>query len=98
LRERFRSAGTSPAGGSAYIRIPVAGSVFYFDPALPPEAQAVRIETAGFGADALVYSNDILQGSLNQAGVFALPLNRGRHHIVVEDENGASASVQIEVR
>jgi penicillin-binding protein 1C len=98
LRERFRGGSTSQAGSSAYIRIPVNGSVFYFDPALPPEAQAIRVETVGFGPDALVYSGDILCGSLNPAGVFALPLHRGRHRIVVEDESGAAASVEIEVR
>jgi penicillin-binding protein 1C len=76
----------------------VSGSVFYFDPALPPEAQALRIETAGFGSEALVYADDVLQGSLNQAGVYALPLRRGPHRIVVEDESGASAGVEIEVR
>jgi penicillin-binding protein 1C len=98
LRERFRSGSTAPARGSAYIRIPVNGSVFYFDPALPPEAQAIRIETAGFGIDALVYNNEILQGVVNQAGVFALPLYRGRHRIAVEDDNGSAAFVEIEVR
>jgi hypothetical protein len=65
------------SAGGGYIRLPVSGSVFYFDPALPPEAQAVRVETAGFGPDALVYSGDILQGGLNHAGVLALPLRRG---------------------
>ena len=96
LRERFRAGHTGSGGGA--IRIPVSGSVFYFDPALPPDAQAIRIETAGFGAGALVYADDILQGVLNQAGVFALPLRRGRHRIVVEDESGASAAAEIEVR
>ena len=97
LRERFRQ-GSAAHSGSAYIRIPASGSVFYFDPALPPEAQAIRIETAGFGAEALVYANDVLQGSVNQAGVFALPLRRGRHRIAVEDESGQSAETEIEVR
>jgi penicillin-binding protein 1C len=99
LRERFRSGNTAPAStGGAYIRIPVSGSVFYFDPGLPPEAQALRIEAAGFGDSALVYADDALMGSLNQAGVFSLPLARGRHHIFVEDETDAAASVEIEVR
>jgi penicillin-binding protein 1C len=101
LRERFRRGRTAVPGSSAgdgYIRIPVSGSVFYFDPALPPEAQAIRIETAGFGSEALVYAGDVLQGSLNQAGVYALPLRRGSHRITVEDETGASASVEITVR
>jgi penicillin-binding protein 1C len=97
LWERFHG-GSTARSGSGYIRIPVSGSVFYFDPSLPPEAQAIRIETAGCGADALVYSDDVLQGSLNQAGVFALPLYRGRHRVSVEEENGAGASVEIEVR
>jgi penicillin-binding protein 1C len=96
LRERFRAGHTGSGGGA--IRIPVSGSVFYFDPALPPDAQAIRVETAGFGPGALVYADDTLQGILNQAGVFALPLRRGRHRIVVEDESGASAAAEIEVR
>ena len=97
LRERFRAGNVNSPGGG-YIRIPVPGSVFYFDPALPPEAQAIRVEAAGFGPEALVYADDILQGSLNQAGVYALPLRRGLHRIVVEDETGASAGVEIVVR
>jgi penicillin-binding protein 1C len=84
--------------GGAVIRIPVSGSVFYVDPALPGEAQAIRVETAGFGDEALVYANTVLQGSVNQAGVFALPLRRGRHRITVEDERGQSAETEIEVR
>jgi penicillin-binding protein 1C len=98
LRERSRSGSAPPSGGGAYIRIPASGSVFFFDPALPYEAQAIRVETAGFAPDALVYCDDLLQGSLNQAGVIALPLYRGRHRIAVEDGNGAAASVEIEVR
>jgi penicillin-binding protein 1C len=98
LRERSRGGSAPPSGSGAYIRIPASGSVFYFDPSLPYEAQAVRVETAGFTPDAHVYCDDLLQGSLNQAGVIALPLYRGRHRIAVEDGNGASASVEIEVR
>jgi penicillin-binding protein 1C len=98
LIERSHGGSAPPNGGSAYIRIPASGSVFYFDPSLPQEAQAVRVETVGFNADALVYCDDLLQGSLNQAGVIALPLYRGRHRIAIEDGNGASASVEIEVR
>jgi penicillin-binding protein 1C len=97
LRERFRRGQAASAGG-AFIRLPAAGSVFYFDPALPPEAQAIRVEAAGFGGEALVYDNDVLQGGLNGAGVFALPLRRGLRRVVVEDESGASAAVEIEVR
>ena len=97
LGERFRQ-GSAARSGGAVIRIPVPGSVFYFDPALPPEAQAIRVETAGFGAEALVYANELLQGSVNQAGVFALPLRRGRQRIAVEDESGQIAETEIEVR
>jgi len=38
-----------------------------------------------------------LQGGLNNAGVFHLPLRRGRQRIVVEDEYSTS-EVGIEVR
>ncbi|MDR2134098.1 MAG: transglycosylase domain-containing protein [Treponema sp.] len=101
LRERFRRGTIPPAGenpGGARIRIPVPGSVFYLDPALPPDAQALRIEAAGFDADALVYVDDVPRGSLNLAGVYVLPLRRGRHRILVEDSRGRSAETQIEVR
>ena len=98
LAERFRRGTVAPAlSGNARIRLPVSGAVFHFNPSLPPEAQAIRVETAGFGHGALVYANGILQGSLNQAGVFALPLRRGSHNIVVEDENGYDV-VEILVR
>jgi penicillin-binding protein 1C len=70
---------------------------FYIDHALPPEAQAIRVETAGFSSGAHVFANDILQGSINYAGVFALPLRRGSWRITVEDENG-SGTTEIEVR
>ncbi|MDR1252905.1 MAG: transglycosylase domain-containing protein [Treponema sp.] len=110
LRERFRAGDVQGrgmsfasglpegAGNGVYIRIPVSGSVFYVDPGLPPEAQALRIETAGFGPDALVYADGVLQGSLNQAGVYVLPLLRGSHHITVEDESGENAGVEIVVK
>ncbi|MDR0590128.1 MAG: transglycosylase domain-containing protein [Spirochaetaceae bacterium] len=101
LEERFRSgrAGNGPGEKSAArIRIPVSGSVFYLDPALPPEAQALRLETAGFGPEAPVYIDHILQGVLNPAGVYVLPLFRGRHRVTVEDDTGALAWADFEVR
>jgi penicillin-binding protein 1C len=98
LAERFRQGRTTHSStNGARIRLPVAGSVFYFDPALPPEAQAIRIETVGFSPGALVYANDVLQGGVNHAGIFALPLRRGFQRIVVEDENG-SGMTEIQVR
>ena len=97
LSERFRSGGVRQTG-SGHIRIPAAGAVYYLDPSLPAEAQALRIETSGFGGDALVYSDGALAGSLNHAGVYALPLSRGVHTILVEGAGGASASVEFEVR
>jgi penicillin-binding protein 1C len=97
LAERFR-AGQAQGEGTGMIRLPVEGSVFYLDPSLPHEAQALRLETAGFGPNALVYTDGNLEGSLNYAGVYALPLSKGLHTAVVEDENGASAWVNFEVR
>ncbi|MCL2190897.1 MAG: penicillin-binding protein 1C [Treponema sp.] len=95
LAERFRR-GTVAAGDSR-IRLPVSGSVFHFNPSLPPEFQAIRVETSGFDPGALVYANGVLQGSVNYAGVFALPLRRGTHRIVVDDGAGYDA-VEISVR
>ena len=97
LAERFHS-GSARQEGSGRIRIPVSGSVYYLDPSLPPDVQALRVETSGFGSDALVYTDSMLQGSLNYAGVYALPLTLGFHTVLVEDSNGASASVEFEVR
>ncbi|MDR1373735.1 MAG: transglycosylase domain-containing protein, partial [Treponema sp.] len=48
LTERFRSGGIIAGKGSGRIRIPLPGSVYYLDGALPPEAQALRIETTAF--------------------------------------------------
>jgi penicillin-binding protein 1C len=97
INERFRLGGIR-AGGNGRIRNPVSGSVYFLDPSMPPEAQAMRIETNGFNSDALVYSDGMLQGSLNYAGVYALPLSKGYHTVMVEAPNGASASVNFEVR
>jgi penicillin-binding protein 1C len=97
LNERFRSGNTSQ-GGNGRIRIPVQGSVYYLDPSLPPNAQALRVETTGFGPDALLYANGTLMGNMNHAGVYALPLSRGVYRVFVEDAGGAYASVDFEIR
>jgi len=97
LAEKFRS-GSVRQEGMGRIRTPVTGSVYYLDPSVPSDAQALRVETAGFGADALLYADGELMGSLNHAGVYALPLSRGRHTILVEDGGGVSASAEFEVR
>ncbi|MCL2070287.1 MAG: transglycosylase domain-containing protein [Treponema sp.] len=91
-------AGSTRQDGRGQIRTPVNGSVFFLDPSLPPEVQALRVETSGFGTDALLYSNGTLVGSLNHAGVYTLPLTRGRHTIMVEDLGGSSFPVNFEVR
>ncbi|MDL2228972.1 transglycosylase domain-containing protein [Treponema sp. OttesenSCG-928-L16] len=99
LSERFHL-GTvlRDESGGGRIRLPVPGSVFYLDPSLSPEAQAVRVETAGFSSGALVWVNDALQGSLNPAGIYMLPLRKGKHIVRLEDELGSAASVEFEVR
>jgi penicillin-binding protein 1C len=98
LEERFRSGRAGGGGTGGFIRLPVSGSVFYLDPALPPEAQALRLETAGFLPEAPVYVDQLLQGVLNSAGVYALPLFPGRHRVTVEDDTGAAAWADFEVR
>ncbi|MDR3146358.1 MAG: hypothetical protein LBU21_08775 [Treponema sp.] len=45
-----------------------------------------------------MYTDGVLQGALNHAGVCVLPLSRGRHRVLVEDEGGGGASVEFEVR
>jgi penicillin-binding protein 1C len=98
LVERFytgRAASRSSTG--AYIRIPAEGAVFYLDPAAPAGSQGLRVETAGFGAEARVYADGVLQGTLNRAGVFVLPLTRGAHEILVEDDH-SRAGVTFSIR
>jgi len=99
LSERFRSGGVRQEGFGR-IRTPVTGAVFYLDPSLPAEAQALRVETSGFSSGALLFADGELLGSLNHAGVYALPLSRGRHSITVVDTEaeGSSASADFEVR
>jgi hypothetical protein len=97
LAERFR-AGYTMQDGRGQIRTPVNGSVYFLDPSLPPEIQALRVQTSGFGAEAILYSNGTLVGSLNHAGAYTLPLSRGRHTIMVEDLGGSSLPVTFEVR
>jgi len=78
--ERSRS-GLWDASGSragASIRRPSAGAVFYYDPALPPEAQGLRLEAIGFSSSARVFINGLPAGKLNNAGVCVLPLVRGK--------------------
>jgi penicillin-binding protein 1C len=95
LAERFRSG--SVTRGNATIRLPRSGAIFYRDTSLPPGAQALRIETAGFNDNALIYVDKALQGGLNAAGVFVLPLSLGQHTVLVEDDE-SNASVSFEVR
>ena len=97
LSERFRSGGVRQEG-TGRIRTPVTGAVFYLDPSLPAEAQALRVETTGFSESALIFVDGELTGSLNHAGVYALPLSRGRHSITVADNEGSSASADFEVK
>jgi penicillin-binding protein 1C len=96
LVERSRT-GSAASSRSAYIRLPLEGAVFYLDPSQPEDSQALRIETAGFGGEALVYADGALAGTLNRAGVVMLPLGRGPHEVRVEDGNG-SARVRFTVR
>jgi penicillin-binding protein 1C len=95
LAERFRAGQARRGNGS--IRLPRQGAVFYADPSLPADAQAIRIETSGFDDDALVFVNDVLAGSLDRAGVFILPLSRGTWTVFVEDDE-SGAHVDFEVR
>ncbi|MHC6203996.1 penicillin-binding transpeptidase domain-containing protein, partial [Breznakiellaceae bacterium SP9] len=98
LGERFRAGRVASSSGNGRIRLPAPGSVYFFDPGIPRAAQAVRLETNGFAADAFVYMDGQLQGALSPNGVYALPLHKGRHTVLVEDENGGSAQVEYDVR
>lgn len=99
LAERRRS-GTAAAAssGGAVIRRPPPGTLFLRDPSLPEEAQALRLETVGFGADALVSVDGIPMGALDGTGRALLPLVPGRHILRVEDGEGSAAETWYEVR
>jgi penicillin-binding protein 1C len=95
LAERFRAGRARQGNGT--IRLPRQGAVFYADTSLPADAQAIRIETSGFGDDALVFVNGVLTGSLDMAGVFILPVSRGKWTVSVEDDE-SGAHVDFDVR
>ncbi|MDR2793326.1 MAG: transglycosylase domain-containing protein [Treponema sp.] len=95
LAERFRTGQARRGNGS--IRLPRQGAVFYADPSLPADAQAIRMETAGFGDDAFVFIDGVPAGSLDGAGVFMLPVSRGKRTVLVEDDESC-AQVEFEVR
>ncbi|MDR0556651.1 MAG: penicillin-binding protein 1C [Treponema sp.] len=95
LAERLRIGQARRGDGN--IRLPRHGSVFYADPSLPLDDQAIRIETAGFEDDALVFVDGVLAGSLDSAGVFILPVSRGKRTVSVEDD-ASYAHVEFEVR
>jgi penicillin-binding protein 1C len=95
--ERFRNAETV-YNQSVGIRIPISGAIFYIDPSFPLSAQAVRIETYGFSSHARIIVNGNEYGTINNAGVYMLPLSKGYHFIEVEDNQNRYASVEIEVR
>ncbi|MDR2783541.1 MAG: penicillin-binding protein 1C [Treponema sp.] len=95
LAERLHMGQARRGGGT--IRLPHRGSVFYVDPSLPADAQAIRIETSGFGDDALVFVDGVPAGILDSAGVFMLPVSRGKRMVFVEDDV-SGAHVEFEVR
>lgn len=98
--ERSRSGLWDASAGSAEasIRRPAAGAIFYYDPALPPEAQGLRLEAIGFSSSARVYVNDLPAGTLNKAGVCVVPLVKGKLRLSVQDDTGKRASTWCEVR
>lgn len=97
-RSRIGLWNASGTSREASIRRPSAGAVFYYDSALPPEAQGLRLEAIGFSSSARVFMNGLPAGKLNQAGVCVLPLVRGKMRLSVEDDSGKRASTWCEVR
>jgi hypothetical protein len=94
LMERFRT-GDAASQGAATIRLPHDGAVFYIDPSDSEQTHGVRIETIGFRG-ATVYLDGIVQGKLNSAGVFILPLSLGLHIVRVQDrENSAETAFEV---
>ncbi len=96
-RRRFGATETAPSDPESYIRRPVDGAVFYLDPSLPPSAQSLRLDTVGFGPEALVFMNGEPVGVLDAAGGRGLPLLRGQHRLLVS-EGGRTAETRYEVR
>jgi penicillin-binding protein 1C len=96
LSSRSRFGETS--SGSHSIRRPAEGSVFYSDPSIPAESQALRVEAVGFSPESLVLLNGIPVGVLDYAGLAFLPLSRGRWTLRVEDSLGYQDETTFEVR
>jgi penicillin-binding protein 1C len=100
-----REAGQVEYGGSAeaVIHIPRRGAVFFFDPSLPPEHQALRVEAAGLGPPPYGLSA-FLDGRAvyyqeSDLPLFYLPLSgRGRWNIEVTGSSGESATSSFTVR
>jgi len=97
LAERFYVDEAARDAAGAVIRIPVRGAVFFADPALPADAQAVRLEAAGFAPEAVVRIDGVPRAVLSTAGVAMLPLEKGIHRVEVND-GAASAETEYEVR
>ena len=96
LSSRSRFGETS--SGSHSIRRPAEGSVFYIDPSIPAESQALRVEAVGFSPESLVLLNGVPVGVLDFAGLAFLPLSRGRWTLRVEDPLGYQDETTFEVR
>lgn len=87
--------------GDTGIKIlhPLDGSVFYLDPSVPPEEQAVRIEAlSGFDGSCFFYVNGRERAfSGEQPHVWFFPLQPGSWEISVANDY-SSDSIRIEVR
>jgi penicillin-binding protein 1C len=101
---------TTPAPGDAprtrqaaaeplTIRRPLGGAVFLIDPTLRAEFQQLSLSARGGAGGPLTWSIDgTIVGRVRADETLKWPLTRGRHEVVVRDEDGASARTRIEVR
>jgi penicillin-binding protein 1C len=89
----------SAAAEPLAIRRPLGGAVFLIDPTLRPEFQQLTLSARGGAGGPLTWSIDgTIVGRVRVDETLKWPLTRGRHEVVVRDEDGASARTRIEVR
>jgi membrane carboxypeptidase/penicillin-binding protein PbpC len=73
--------------------------VFLIDPTLRAEFQQLSLSARGGAGGPLTWSIDgTIVGRVRADETLKWPLTRGRHEVVVRDEDGASARTRIEVR
>jgi hypothetical protein len=83
------------------IRYPVEGAVYFYDPSVPPDTQAVRVEVVHDGAEpSLVINGEVFSGSADVSNrvmtSWIVPLARGVMRLEVRSSLSESESAVLE--